>query len=320
MKEHLKTGYYFLQKILRKDANLLEKIRRENLVTVLNLHQVSPHENPFWSPLKPEIFEDLLLYLKENFEVVRFGELEAAKREKPLAVLSFDDGYYNFFEYAAPLLKKHGLRANMNIIPSCVETGAPMWNIKLYDFLNSAPREAIDEIRLPGFEHRLAGDNFAAKVQYGLKISRFLKNRPRVEREELWREIESLIDNSDFRPTRMMNREEIREIAESHEIGVHSFSHESMEFETDAFFADDLEKCFDYFENKLGLPLEIYAFPNGSYRAGQIAVLQARGIKHILLVGEDYARRDENVFSRFTIYGSSKLETRFQALGFNKKL
>jgi peptidoglycan/xylan/chitin deacetylase (PgdA/CDA1 family) len=320
MKEQLKTGYYLLQKFLRKDAARLEKLRRERLVTVLNLHQVSPHENPFWSPLKPEIFDDLLLYLKENFEVVLFGEIEAAKSEKPLAVLSFDDGYYNFFEHAAPLLKKHGLRVNMNIIPSCVETGEPMWNIKLYDFLNSAPRKLVDEINLPGFEHRIEGESFAAKVRYGLKISRFLKNRPRIEREELWRQIEDLIKNSDFRPTRMMNREEIREIAGAHEIGVHSFSHESMEFETDAFFRDDLEKCAVYFENKLGLPLEIYAFPNGSYRDAQIDVLRARGIRHILLVGEDYARQGRDVFSRFTIYGSSKIETRFQALGFNKKL
>jgi len=147
-----------------------------------------------------------------------------------------------------------------------------------------------------------------------------LKNRPRAEREELWRPIEDLINDSDFSPTRMMNREEIREIAGTHEIGVHSFSHESMEFETAAFFEDDFEKCAGYFENKLGLPLETYAFPNGSYREEQIAALLERGIKHVLLVGEDYARKSENVFPRFTIYGSSKLETRFQALGFNKKL
>ncbi len=319
MKEHLKTGYYFLQKILRKDAALLGKIRRENLVTVLNLHQVSPHENPFWSPLKPEIFDYLLSYLKENFEVVPFGEIESAKARKPLAVLSFDDGYYNFYEFAAPLLKKHALRANMNIIPSCVESGEPMWNIKLYDFLNSASKTLIDEIKLPEFEHRLTGENFAAKVQYGLKISRFLKNRPRREREELWQQIEDLMNNSDFPKTRMMNREEIREIAETHEIGVHSFSHESMEFESDAFFADDFEKCADYFENKLKLPLEIYAFPNGSYRKEQIGVLRERGIKHILLVGENYANISESVFPRFTIYGSSKLETRFQALGINRQ-
>ena len=319
MKEHLKSGYYLLQKILRRDAALLDRIRRENLVTVLNLHQVSPHANPFWSPLSPEIFDDLLAFLKENFEVVTFGELAGARSEKPLAVLSFDDGYYNFYEYAAPILKKHGLRANMNVIPSCVESGAPMWNIRLYDFLNAAPRRAIDEIALPGFDARLAGDDFASKVRYGLAISRFLKNRPRAEREELWSGIEEAIRKSEFAPTRMMNRDEIREIAAEHEIGVHSYSHESMEFEADEFFEDDLEKCARYFENSLGLPLEIYAFPNGSYRAGQIETLRARGVKHILLVGEDYARQEADVHPRFTIYGSSKLETRFQALGFNKK-
>jgi peptidoglycan/xylan/chitin deacetylase (PgdA/CDA1 family) len=320
MKEHLKTGYYLLQKLLRKDAALLAKIRRERLVTVLNLHQVSPHENPFWSPLKPEIFDDLLGFLKENFEVLLFGEIETSKSEKPLAVLSFDDGYYNFYEFAAPLLKKHDLRANMNIIPSCVETGAPMWNIRLYDFLNAAPKKSIDAIDLPGFDARLESENFAAKVRYGLAISRFLKNRPRSEREELWRGIENLIDDSGAPPTRMMNRAEIREIAGVHEIGVHSFSHESMEFEPDEFFENDFEKCRDYFENKLGLPLETYAFPNGSYRDAQIEALRAKGVRHILLVGEDYARRGADVFPRFTIYGASRIETRFQALGFNKKL
>ena len=320
MKQHLKTGYYLLQKILRKDAGLLGKIRRERLVTVLNLHQVSPHENPFWSPLKPEIFDDLLSFLKENFEVVLFREIESATEKKPLAVLSFDDGYYNFYEHAAPLLKKHGLRANMNIIPSCVETGEPMWNVRLYDFLNNAPKKTIDEINMPGFEHRLTGGSATAKVQYGLKISRFLKNRPRVEREELWKKIADLIDNSNFSQTRMMNREELREIAGTHEIGVHSYSHESMEFESDEFFLEDFEKCADYFEDQLGLPLETYAFPNGSYREDQITALRGKGIKHILLVGENYARHGTDVFPRFTIYGSSKLETRFQALGFNKKL
>ena len=320
MKEHLKSGYYFLQKALRRDAALLAKICREQLVTVLNLHQVSPHENPFWSPLKPEIFDDLLGFLKKNFEVVTFGEIASAKSGKPVAVLSFDDGYANFHEFAAPLLKKHGLRANMNIIPSCVETGEPMWNIRLYDFLNAAPKTRIDEIELPGFEHRLAGENSAAKVRYGLAISRFLKNRPRREREELWRGVEDLINNSGAPETKMMNRDEIREIAATHEIGVHSFSHESMEFEPEEFFESDFEKCRDYFENTLGLPLEIYAFPNGSHRAGQIEALRAYGIKHILLVGEDYARRGADVFPRFTIYGASRIETRFQALGINKKL
>lgn len=318
MKEELKKGYYFLQKVLRKDLSLLKKIQRENLVAVLNLHQVSPHENPFWSPLKPEIFDDLLGFLKENFEVTLFGELDEIKSEKPLAILSFDDGYYNFIEYAVPILVKHELRANMNIIPSCAESGEPMWNVKLYDFLNCAPRALIDEIRFDGFDYRLKDESFDGKIQYGLKISRFLKNRPRREREELIGKIEKLMQKCEFQLTRMMNTDEIKQIAETHEVGVHSFSHESMEFEENSFFEEDLQKCFNYFDETLQIPLEIYAFPNGSYRPEQIEILRENNIKYTLLVGEDYARRNKNVFPRFTIYGASKLEAKFQALGINQ--
>ncbi len=320
LKQQLKNLYFNFLKLSRRDKRLFQQILQNKAVTVLNLHQVSPHENPFWAPLKPALFDDLLAFLKADFEVVTFREIEQTKSEKPLAVISFDDGYYNFYEFAAPLLKKHALAANMNIIPSCVESGEPMWNIKLYDFLNSAPKSVIDEIRFSGFEYRLKDESFDGKVQYGLKISRFLKNRPRIERQELFGEIENLMRKCAFQRTRMMNSGEIREISETHEIGVHSFSHESMEFEENSFFEEDLQKCVRYFDEKLGLPLEIYAFPNGSYRPEQIEFLQRNGIKYTLLVGEDYARKGRNVFPRFTIYGASKLETRFQALGFNKKL
>ena len=320
MREKLKTGYYLLQKLLRKDAKLLKKIKRENLIVVLNLHQVSPRRNPFWSPLHPAIFDDLLFFLKENFNVALFNELSEIKSDKPFAVLSFDDGYYNFIEYAAPLLEKHKLRANMNIVPSCVESGEPMWNIKLYDFLNSAPKKLIDEINFPEFDYKLKDEDFESKVQYGLKISRFLKNCPRIEREEQWRKIENLMRKCDFQITRMINSDEIKEIAKVHEIGAHSFSHESMEFEELSFFEEDLQKCENYFQTELRMPLDIYAFPNGSYRSEQIEILLNRGIKNILLVGEDYAKFGDNIFSRFTIYGSSTIEARFQGLGFNKRL
>lgn len=320
MREKLKTAYFIIQKLLRKDTRLLEKIRHENLLIVLNLHQVSPHPNPYWSPLAPEIFEDLLIFLKENFEVVLFRDLPYSNSEKPLAILSFDDGYYNFIEYAIPLLDKYDLQANMNIIPSCVESAEPMWNVKLYDFLNSAPASLINEIDFQGFDNRLNDESFYGKIQYGLKISRFLKNRPRLEREELLKELNNLTDKHDFQTTRMMNLNEIKQIAENHEIGVHSFSHESMEYEENSFFNEDLQKCKKYFEEKLLMPLDIYAFPNGSYKNEQIEILNQQGIKYKLLVGETYSRKNTDVISRFTIYGATKIENRFQALGINNNL
>jgi len=298
----------------------MDKIERENLVVVLNLHQVSPHQNAFWPPLHPEVFDDLLGFLKENFELLLFCELAEIRSKKPLAVLSFDDGYYNFIEYGLPLLDKHGARANMNIIPACVESGRPMWNIQLYDFLNAAPLSLVNDVRLPGFSYKLEKNDNRDKLLYGLRISRFLKQRSRTERQEMWSGVENVMRKGEFSLTRMMSRDDVKNIAGKCEIGVHSYSHESMEFEGNSFFEDDLEKCRAYFRDELKLPLHTYAFPNGSFRNEQVDILRKSGIKNILVVGEDYAKKGQDVIPRFTIYGPSIAETKFQALGINKKI
>jgi hypothetical protein len=207
----------------------------------------------------------------------------------------------------------------MNIIPQCALTGEPIWNVRLYDFLKSAPVELINRIRPSGFDHQLNDDSRAAKVGFGLRISRFLKHRPRSERESILEEMESVIGEYQFERTRMMSTDEIKSIAGRHEIGAHSFSHESMGFESDEFFSADLARCRQYFEAELDLPLRIYAFPNGSYRESQIETLSKNGIDRILLVDEDFSAPRSRTIKRFTIYGASEQEARLQALGLNRQ-
>jgi len=286
------------------------------MVAVLNLHRISPHLNSFWPPLHPRIFEELLIFLSENFEVRRFDELDSPANGRPIAVLSFDDGYYDFIEYALPLLSKYGFRANLNLIPECAETGIPIWNVRLYDFLEAAPQKVIDEIRLPGFTRKLAGDGPSAKVSFGVAISRYFKNRPRAEREELWPSIEPLISKVDHSSTRMVLTNDVAKIAGDTELGVHSFSHESMAFESQVFFENDFWQCNEYFAEKLRLPMNIYAFPNGSFRKEQIEFLRRNGIERVLLVDEKISDRKSDVIPRITMYGDSANQIRMRALGF----
>jgi peptidoglycan/xylan/chitin deacetylase (PgdA/CDA1 family) len=265
------------------------------------------------------VFEDLLKFLTTHFHLTLFRDLAHVPDDKPAAILSFDDGYYSFAEYAVPLLRKFKAPANMNVIPWCAQTGLPVWNVQLYDFLNVAPRQLVNEIRMPGFSEQLTGDDVDSKVRYGLAISRFLKNRPRLEREGLWGQVTSAMEKvGNLKFTRMMREGDIREASGQYEIGAHSFSHESMGFEGDDFFQSDLRKCLTYFQETLKLPLEIYAFPNGSYREEQIPLLEKEGVRHTLLVGETYADRRQNVYPRFTIYGETALEARFLALGYRR--
>lgn len=316
-KSSLKGLYYVLLRTARADTRLLAKIRRRRPLVVLNLHQVSPHTNHFWPPLHPKVFEELLKFLRAHFQLTVFRELAQVPDDRPALILSFDDGYYNFVEYAVPLLQKYGAPANMNIIPSCAESGLPTWNVQIYDFLNVAPRKLVNEINLPGFPQRLEGDDGESKVRYGLGISRFLKNRARREREELWAHVAPVMEKVDgLKFTRMMSARDILEASRQYEIGVHSFTHESMGFEDNDFFLHDLRQCFTYFRETLKLPLEIYVFPNGSYRDEHITLLEQESIKHILLVDERYADRTRNVYPRFTMYGETASEARFLALGY----
>jgi len=306
---------YFLLNNKKMYNNIINK----GYLTILNLHRISPQKNEFYNPLSPELFEILIKFLKEKYDIITFKDIEnikhVSKLNKPNVILSFDDGYYDFLEYACPILSKHKISVNMNIIPSCVKSQEPMWNIKMYDYLNAASDLLLKEINIPNFNYKYNGD----KTLFGIKLSAFLKNKPFEERKKYLKHLDVIfekIDNVTF--TKMMNEENVKEISKIHEIGVHSYYHESMGVESQEFFEKDFYLCKDYFENVLKLPMNIYAFPNGSYKNENIQFLQRNNITHILLVNNDFSNYKTNIYNRFTFYGDSKNEIKLRALGFKK--
>lgn len=319
----LKQVYFRAMGALGRDGALLDAIRKADATVILNIHEVSPDPRPFWPPLSPDDFDELLSFVTREFHVTSFRARAAGERSKsgkPELILSFDDGYSSFTEHAMPLLHKHRVVANQNIIGESVETGRSPWNTRLNDFLNWASVSLINELRLPGFFERLSSPSADDKTRFGIALSRFLKLRSRAEREPLWRRIEEVMDRNGFVPTtRMMGIAEVVEAAKEHEIGAHSYSHESMAYESTEFFEKDLVECERLFRDRLKLPLDIYAFPNGAYRPELIDVARAHGIEHILLVSEKLATGTGGVFTRLTFSPQSGVEARFQALGWKSQ-
>jgi peptidoglycan/xylan/chitin deacetylase (PgdA/CDA1 family) len=310
-----KTGYFVGASAIGAVRRNILRLVSERKAVVLNLHRVSPQHSPYWPPMKPAIFESLLRFLDENFEVRRLEDLSEPQGKRPIAVLSFDDGYYDFLEHALPMMRRYKMPSNMNVIPECAVTGRPIWNVRLYDFLASAPVSLINELDLPGFEMRLNDDLATSKVRFGMAISGHLKNRPKSEREELFQALDALMKRVEFPSTRVMTAKEIRSASNEVEIGAHSYSHESMGHETDEFFDADLSACERFFETELRQPLKIYAFPNGSYRGSQVELLRRKGVEKILLVDEKAAELDNDVVPRITMYGDTAAEVRLRSVG-----
>ena len=316
-KQNLKKIYFQLQIILNQ-RKYLHNISKNNYLTILNLHRVSNENNPFYPSLTTQLFEELLKFITKEFNVITFREIEEYRNsKKPNIILSFDDGFYDFVEYAMPLLDKYNISVNQNIIPSCIESGKPVWDVMLGDFLNQTSINIVNQLKFPNFKMVLTPNS---KAQFGLALTHYLKNRPKEKREILWKQIDTVIQKENIELTRMLNRDEVIEISKTHEIGCHSYSHESMGIESKEFFENDFSKCQNYFKEELNLPLNIYAFPSGSYQQYQLDFLRESGIKHILLVNENYSTYDRYIYNRFTFYGNSISEIKMRALGWKRKI
>lgn len=322
VRDQLKRVYFWLWDTLRANQWTISALRKRGIVTIINLHQISPIANPFWSPLHPRYFEELLAFVTRHFRVTTFQQLnEAQDRNRPDLILSFDDGYADFVEYAQPLLYKYRVSANQNIIVDSVRTGAPPTIVRLCDFLGQAPRSLINQIQLPGFSIKLASDDVREKERFGTALCNFLKLRSAREAESLWALLDPVVSRLDsLRLSKMMTIAHVREASTVHEIGAHSASHISFGYESNESFENDLDICERFFASELRLPLNVYSFPNGSHTSEQIQTLVSRGVQHVLLTDEAYSTARSTIHPRFTFWATSREEVHARAVGFTGKI
>jgi peptidoglycan/xylan/chitin deacetylase (PgdA/CDA1 family) len=98
-------------------------------IPILKYHHVDPDlKGPL--NIAPQVFEGHLARLKTlGFETITMADLERALFVRRRAgsrkiVLTFDDGYYDNYRYAFPLLKKYGCRATIFLTTGLIKTAA----------------------------------------------------------------------------------------------------------------------------------------------------------------------------------------------------
>jgi peptidoglycan/xylan/chitin deacetylase (PgdA/CDA1 family) len=291
----------------------LGALSRSRALTILNLHRVNDNRESCAS-ISSSLFDELLPWLKQRFSLVGFDELSRLPAsDKPPMIISFDDGYKDFVDIAVPILEKHRVRVNQNVVPASIESGRPPLNVILQDFIHTAPAALLLEVPLPGLPNGADPDN---RTKSCLRCSTVFKSQPIAEQKAQFLRLQPQIERLDnFRPSPMMTIEEVRQLAGSHQFGAHSFEHATMAAESDDYLGDDVRKCREYFLERLNFAPSVYAFPNGSYRAGQPEIVHAAGFALVLLGEGRYSRLDAWRHYRFNFHADSQMEARARALG-----
>jgi len=113
---------------------LCRLFRRQKKVSILLYHSIGI--NNAKANVTPEQFEIQMEYLKNNYNVVSLDKImKFVKEGKSLpnksVTITFDDGYYNVYQNAYPLLKKYGLPATIFITTGYVQKQMPLNQIQL---------------------------------------------------------------------------------------------------------------------------------------------------------------------------------------------
>lgn len=84
--------------------------------------------------VEPDTLDLHIKYLRNQFEIIPLADLTSARhgyahdlRKRPLCVLTFDDGWWDFYKYAYPILKMHEAPATVFLPTDFIGTDRWFW-------------------------------------------------------------------------------------------------------------------------------------------------------------------------------------------------
>lgn len=215
--------------------------------------------------------------LREKYDVVSFktaadylaGEYKPAR---PLAVITFDDGYLDFYEEAFPILSEMGLPSTVFVPIDLIGQEKPLAHDRLFWLLKCAEKRSVSlagPLARAGIHEDLADYLInLGNRQKQVDAMIFMPNRVR---ERVIAELETTLGEFDAYPREysLMNWAMAREMAAGGvEFGGHTANHVVLTVEDESSFADEIAASKTRLERQLDRQVIAFAYPNGAYNPG----------------------------------------------------
>lgn len=228
-----------------------------------------------------------------------FVDLDEAARQmlegprharRPVATVTFDDGYADVFENAFPLLRRKGIPFAVFVVTDLVGTGAPQLHDRVYlhmvRIFDSWPRPLPALARLVEAEcsDPLPTLNALSRPGTGpLQSSRaLLTTMPRTELVRIAEQLASLDDAPEMPPgLRSMTWPMLEALLRAGvTIGSHTRSHAFLGNETRNTIDDEVGASRRTLERRLGTPIRHFAYPDGDYHPGVVDAVADAGYRY----------------------------------------
>jgi peptidoglycan/xylan/chitin deacetylase (PgdA/CDA1 family) len=293
---------------LKAATRLALPLATRGRLTILIFHRVLPEPDALLHDVWPAaVFEDRMRWLRGTFNVLPLDQavqrLHAGTLPARAAAITFDDGYRDNVEVAAPILARLGLTATFFIADGYLD-GGRMFNDTVYETLRRLPAGAID---LPvGEGGRVVLADATSRRAAADRLLRDLKYLPPPERLRVCEALAARLTEP-LPDDLMMDARQVQELERlGMSVGGHTVNHPILT----SVSADEAraEICNNKarLESLLGHPITLFAYPNGGpgrdYAAGHVAMVRDAGYEAAVSTSFGVSTRDTDPYQlpRFT--------------------
>ena len=220
-----------------------------------------------------ETFQRHCEILKKSYEVVSLERAVSILKsgetlQKPLAVITLDDGYLDFYEVAFPILRELELTATNFLPTELIGSQKFLAHDRIFWLLKIARENGVSivsALRRAGLENaaNVAGNGNLETVCNTLV---FL---PHTQREKVISELESLLGGNSIKYPREYRLLDWRQVNEMQTAGIdfgfHTANHVVLPLEADAAFEKEICDGKRELEKYLNRKIAAIAYPNGAY-------------------------------------------------------
>ena len=325
-----------LESVAKATGGVMARSITGSAPRILMYHRFGDAREP--RRLSRHLFEQHLDYLKRHFRVRRLDAVVQALREgralEPrTVVLTVDDGYADFVEYAYPLLQKYEVPATLFVVSDFLDRNAWLWT--------DAIRHALDTTTEP----RLVLQATGVRLKHDLTVSALrerawlavcdlcLRATPAKRAwliERLQQALEVTLPPAATSDYQAMTWSDARHLdSDLVEIGSHTCTHPVLSKCSAPELEYELGQSRRVIEQQLRRPVSAIAYPHGEpsdYDARVVRAAQAAGyrsgvVAHGGPIGEDVdlfrlerlSAATEMTQFRSTVNGLELLANRFRA-------
>jgi peptidoglycan/xylan/chitin deacetylase (PgdA/CDA1 family) len=251
--------------MLRLPLALLSPRGLRGRLSVLIFHRVLPRPDPLFPELPDTVdFERQMRWAGSLFNVLPLSEaidrlFVGSLPSRALAV-TFDDGYADNEELAAPILKRLGMSGTFFVATGFLGGGC-MWNDQVIEAIRGCE---ADEIDLTSFGlARFPLCTTEARRAAILNTLKGIKHFEPARRQKVTDAIAALA-GAKASPPLMMQPGQVRSLrALGMEVGAHTVTHPILTRLSPAAAFAEMRDSKEELERILGEPVSLFAYPNG---------------------------------------------------------